>query len=408
MGSSCRGHKHPKRKKPVSRAKIERELLALYRQAGLEGPLRIKFTKDLEATHEHNRRRYAQVRPFDDPPTFEFAPQTVWLPDRHRRALLAHEVGHVLDPEGGEDDADAAAECYTGVKIGYDRRWPGKGLQVSENPSLNGPEEEFRRLLRESRAELVASGKHLKFRLPNGRILVMSRTPSDHRAWQNILRDLKRLLKEPPRARSNPEKNAHELFAEFRGPEKHGRYTINAGRRLSLTDWQRQWRLDTKINAVVVMDANDFLRLTEDLDHVDDLFHEALSVEDYNRLTHRQPPVYLEINLAPDGVSGRVVGHEGRHRAISQLKAQEPLLEVSIRLLMDHAPDRDLDVYDLPVYWYPQDQRSDFVFDAKKLYGVAEANVQERYQREPRIENRDMEYRELVRMLNAKLMEAGS
>lgn len=358
---------------------------------------------------------------------FELAPQAVWLPDRHRRALLAHEVGHVLDPDGGEDDADAAAECHTGVKIGYDRRWPGKGLQVAMNPELNGPEEEVRRLLRESGAEQVPSGKHLKFRFPNGKTLIMSRTPSDRRAWQNILRDLKRILREPPRAQGNPsshelfaefrgpekhgrytinrEKDAHELFAEFRGPEKHGRYTINA-RRISLSDYQRQWRIDSKINVVVLMRGEDFLRLTEDLDHVDDLMHEALAVEDYNRLASGSPPVYLEINLFPDGVSGRVVGHEGRHRVISQLMAQEPAVEVAIRILQDHAPDRNFDVYDLPAYWYPQDQRSDFVFDAKRLEAVSETNVQERYQRAPRIDNRLMECRELVRMLNAKLLEA--
>jgi len=397
---ACRKHKHPKRKKPVSRGQITRELRGLYREAGLKGPIKVKFTKQLEATHEKNTRRYAQVRPFSSPPVFELAPQAVWLPDRHRRALLAHEVGHVLDPHGGEDDADAAAECYTGVKIGYDRRWPGKGLQVSENPELNGPEEEVKRLLRESRAELVASGKHLKFRLPSGMILVMSRTPSDRRAWQNILRDLKRLLRGLQR---NPEKSAHELFAEFRGQAKQSRYTINP---LHVTGYQKQWRVDSKINVVAIMHGGDFLRLTEDLDHADDLFHEALALEDYNRGAGSQPPVYLEIDLSSDMVRGRVVGHEGRHRVISQLRAAEPGVEVSIRILRDHNPDRDFDAYDLPAYWYPQDQRSDDVFDAKNLEAVSEANVQERYQRNPRIENRLMEHRELVRMLNAKLMEA--
>jgi hypothetical protein len=65
---------------------------------------------------------------------FQLAPQSVYLPMRNRHALFAHEVGHALDPEGGEDDADRAALKGTGVRIGYDDRWPGKGLQVKRNP----------------------------------------------------------------------------------------------------------------------------------------------------------------------------------------------------------------------------------------------------------------------------------
>ena len=131
---SCEGHKHPHLKKPVPRAQVRRELEGLYRKAGLSGPVELDWPEKLGDTHDRNTRRYAQVAPFQHPPAFELAPQTAYLPDPNRRALLAHEVGHVLVPHGSEDQADAAAFRGTGVKIGYDPRWRGKGLQVARNP----------------------------------------------------------------------------------------------------------------------------------------------------------------------------------------------------------------------------------------------------------------------------------
>lgn len=113
------------------------ELRDLYREAGFCGPLRLSWTDELERTHQRNARRYAQVAPFCTPPQFELAPQTTHLPAKHRRGLLAHEVGHVLDPYGSERDADLAAEEALGVRMGYDRRWPGRGLQVDMNPSAH-------------------------------------------------------------------------------------------------------------------------------------------------------------------------------------------------------------------------------------------------------------------------------
>jgi hypothetical protein len=61
----------------------------------------------------------------------EFAGAMRELPPEHRLGLYAHEVGHLLFPSGGEADADIAAYGLLGVHIGYDHRWPGKGLQVA-------------------------------------------------------------------------------------------------------------------------------------------------------------------------------------------------------------------------------------------------------------------------------------
>lgn len=47
--------------------------------------------------------------------------------------------------------------------------------------------------LRSIGAVLVRSKKHNVWRLRNGRILVTSQSPSDFRAFNNVLRDIKRL-----------------------------------------------------------------------------------------------------------------------------------------------------------------------------------------------------------------------
>jgi hypothetical protein len=128
----CKHHGHPHLKRPVSRKKLRQELSQLCRRAGIKGTL--EWPESLGRTHERNWRRYAQVATHTRPPAFELAPQTRWLDAAHRRGLLAHEVGHVLDPYGSEDDADQAAFESLGIRIGYDHRWPGKGLQVATNP----------------------------------------------------------------------------------------------------------------------------------------------------------------------------------------------------------------------------------------------------------------------------------
>ncbi len=41
-------------------------------------------------------------------------------------------------------------------------------------------------------AVLVRSNKHNVWKLTNGRVVVTSQSPSDHRAFRNVLRDIKR------------------------------------------------------------------------------------------------------------------------------------------------------------------------------------------------------------------------
>lgn len=118
----------------VSREQVEAELAQLWRRSGLPGSFQVRWPAHMNRRHARCRRSHAQVR-LSSPPVFEFAGAVCGLDARHREGLLAHEVGHVLNPEGGENGADAAAEQVLGVRIGYDAAWPDFGLQVRINPT---------------------------------------------------------------------------------------------------------------------------------------------------------------------------------------------------------------------------------------------------------------------------------
>jgi len=53
----------------------------------------------------------------------------------------------------------------------------------------------IQKLLKRCGAELKRQHKHQVWRLPDGRNFVMAATPSDHRAAQNQMRMLKRMLR---------------------------------------------------------------------------------------------------------------------------------------------------------------------------------------------------------------------
>lgn len=79
-------------------------------------------------------RDYAFVYTDLDPAEFHFSRRILHLDREHRKAIIAHEVGHVLAErergDGSEDAADRAAAEFLGVEICYDPDFPGKGLQV--------------------------------------------------------------------------------------------------------------------------------------------------------------------------------------------------------------------------------------------------------------------------------------
>lgn len=136
-------HGCPRLVRPVTPMQLRRELEVLLREAGLAHRRHsVSFPNSLAREHMLDHRRYAQVRPASM--RFEFAMATLWLPFRYRHALCGHEIGHVLDPvlphcdsttgvcsHGAiEKRADRMSLEHLGIKISYDKRWPGKGLQV--------------------------------------------------------------------------------------------------------------------------------------------------------------------------------------------------------------------------------------------------------------------------------------
>jgi hypothetical protein len=119
---------------PISPDQLVDELGTLLHRTHLcdgNPPAEVWLWDPLDREHAKNPRRYAQVIP--ELRRFEFARAMLQLPRCHRLGLLAHEIGHVLDPSASEVGADRIAGQVLGVKIGYDRRWPGKGLQVARN-----------------------------------------------------------------------------------------------------------------------------------------------------------------------------------------------------------------------------------------------------------------------------------
>lgn len=129
--TQCPQHDHPQLLEAVSEDDFRSELREIMRMAGLSVDVidraDISFPDNLEDRHRKDPRAYAEVQTEDL--RFRFAPQARSLPSANRLGLMAHEIGHLLDPAATENGADAAAETALDVRIVYDTRWPGKGLQ---------------------------------------------------------------------------------------------------------------------------------------------------------------------------------------------------------------------------------------------------------------------------------------
>lgn len=128
MDTRCTKHGHPSLAHPIPVHRLRAELGELLARTGIHPPSVTLVVSDrLGRIHARNARRYAEVRPA--PAEVHVAPQILSLPEANRWGVLAHEVGHLFVGGGTEPDADRAALDVLGVKIGYDRRWPGRGLQ---------------------------------------------------------------------------------------------------------------------------------------------------------------------------------------------------------------------------------------------------------------------------------------
>ena len=121
----------------VTPAQLRRELDKLLERAGIDpDSVELTFSDKLDREHATNRRRYASV--YLDARRIEVAHAILGLPKPHRLGILAHEVGHFrCDATVGrrhtEAQTDRCARKATGIRIGYDHSWPGKGLQFATN-----------------------------------------------------------------------------------------------------------------------------------------------------------------------------------------------------------------------------------------------------------------------------------
>lgn len=125
-GNPCStpGHRHPSRSRPVSHDAFVREFSVLWDRSGIRGTPHVHIDDQLAKRHARCERSYADVSP--ETLDFRFAPAALSLPPANLRGLLAHEIGHVLSPRGGEVGADEAARRVLGVDVTYDARWTGR------------------------------------------------------------------------------------------------------------------------------------------------------------------------------------------------------------------------------------------------------------------------------------------
>lgn len=88
----------------------------------------VEICRDADREHEKSQRQYAHV--YHRQNVICVARDFYKLPNRHRLALLLHEVGHLLAGRGGgEMAADRAAYDLSGVKIYYEDGRYGEQLE---------------------------------------------------------------------------------------------------------------------------------------------------------------------------------------------------------------------------------------------------------------------------------------
>lgn len=113
---------------------------------------------------------------------------------------------------------------------------------------------------------------------------------------------------------------------------------------LELSDMNHRVAAGNKQHVLVHMHPSHFLALTTTPEHGEDYFKsKALPLEKYNEYV-RSGETLNSPFLTVDG-KGKVVGHEGRHRAGALLNAGHDSMPVHIRLRGDNhpdVPDRDL------------------------------------------------------------------
>lgn len=144
---------------------------------------------------------------------------------------------------------------------------------------------------------------------------------------------------------------------------------------LIVTQVQREWLKDNKATAFINMDPMDFLTLTTpDSQYLQEILNKARTLDEYNEYQIRTKEGQTPL-LRIEKETGKITGHEGRHRAAAVYNAGESAMKVGIRLVHDYAGSRSWTWDDVPEIWHGE-------FDDGKVYHKQHAEVIE-----PRIQH---------------------
>ena len=308
----------------ITKKQFAQEFSELAHEAGIRDTCAIDFPRYMRERNDADPRAFAEVDPWGL--QFFFAPQVLELPCEHRRGLIMHELGHVLCrdfPDGGtEEDADRAAGEVFGVVIKYDCRWPGKGLQRVSNPD---------------------EGFHVAY-LDRGKRSLMDHVfPTIGGAIQQ-LKALKR------QGRTAWVEDLDGGFVPVVGAKRRPKFLKENPLRWSKK--QVEYHESEGADEFVVMPAKDFLYLLsvdrfydgrEWWGTMEDFQEDAAELDAYNQGTTegkiRVAP-FLKINS-----EGRVVGHEGRHRAAALMNAEGEDAKMIVAIRYTGKKD------DRPAFW---------------------------------------------------------
>lgn len=137
---------------------------------------------------------------------------------------------------------------------------------------------------------------------------------------------------------------------------------------------QLRWPTDSKAQMVIDMHPMDFLKLTTSDASLEQILSGALSKDEYQKFAD-EDKLSVHPFLSVEQKSGKVVSHEGRHRAAAAIKAGDVHFRVAIIL---YPSSRGWKLEEIPQVWtgqfdksvsYPWKGRSEIIFnDLQKEY----------------------------------------
>lgn len=164
---------------------------------------------------------------------------------------------------------------------------------------------------------------------------------------------------------------------------------------LKITQFMKNYRRKNDFHCVVKMPATSFLHLTtfggcpenelSDMTYEEaaeqeafysNIFADAKNLDFYNGLSELTP-IFLTIQVQEPDAVGRVIGHDGRHRAAATHKEGEPSVEVSLKFVDESfKPIKGASAYTMPLIWGHEFIMDGYKFRADEISEVLEVNIQ--------------------------------